>query len=133
MNKGDLKMSLNGTISNGKIEVTINREEEIDKLFKLKQSTIDRLDEMSADWNVTNSAAVDFIVKTFYELYEKTTADNVISQRELQQQQKEDRIKKTIELRNLNIYTKAELAEKVGVSKSTMDTYIREINKRNTL
>lgn len=125
-------MSLNATILNGKIEVTVDREEKIEKCLKLKQSTIDQLDEMRADWNVTNSAAVDFIVKTFYELYKKPSTDKATSERERQQQEKEARIKRTIELRNLGKYTRAELAKKVGVSKKTMDTYITEINRRNT-
>ena len=124
-------MMLNATFVNGKIQVKINNEEKIEKTLKLKQSTIDKLDKMSADWDVTSSTAIDFIVKTFYELYKKPLADTPINERERQLQEKEARIQKTIELRKLNKYTRRELAEKVGVSRWTMDAYIKEINRRN--
>lgn len=58
---------LKAMISKGKIKV--NKKDMEKETFSLKKSTLGQLDEMRADWEVTRSEGVDFIVSTFYELY----------------------------------------------------------------
>ena len=192
-------MKINASISNGKINVTIDKEEKIDKPLKLKKDTIDHLESLRSEWNVTSSMAVDFIVQTFYDLYngvsvqEKTSQpsqneiknktntvqtsekqakearkmqvralmskgitsrkalskeigvheltiktyldeikneDNSATGKAKELQEKEKRIQKVIELKKLNKYTNAEIANKINVSKNTLKSYITEINKR---
>lgn len=59
---------LKATISEGKIKV--NKKDLEKETFNLRKSTLGQLDEMIGDWEVTRSEAIDFIISTFYDLYQ---------------------------------------------------------------
>lgn len=192
-------MFLKTDIVNGKVKIILKRDEEIDKVIRFKQSTLDQLEELRLELGVTTSETVGLIIGSFYDLYKDASCEGIsrvnleevnvgnaeltqiqakegrknkvrellkkgvscraelselvgvkksriseylreikeedghlygyVTRSEIEQSDKEARIEKTIELRKLG-YTRSELAEKVGVSKNTMNMYISEINKR---
>ncbi len=172
-------------VLNGKVKVLLKNKGRVEETFKLEKCTMEKIERMANEWDLTNSQALELIIKCFDKMYDgvemkeeseepsnpKEAKDERINKvkelissgitskqelaeivnvsmntiksymkelrkegfleniRETEKKEKEERILKTIKLRELNIYSRRELAEIVGVSKNTMDSYIQEINK----